>query len=600
MGTGPSTPEAPKNDLPVPKKYNSESSTMSTSAVEYVQAQVGKMQLSVRYHKNGLLQDDYEVSETVLGTGLNGVVRMGSSKFNKRQKVAVKPFKLIGLDKNSRRELESEIMVFLCMDHPHVTTLFDVYETKDTIQLVMECMEGGELFDRITELKTFSEHHAADAIWQMLLAVNYIHNHKVVHADIKLENFLYDKKDSEHLKLIDFGFSKRLNASEKLRACVGTLSYIAPEVLRDSYTTQCDVWGLGVISFILLLGYMPFSGSEKLQKEKILKGQYKVRQDRWDKASANALEFVKALLQVDPDKRLTAQGALDHTWIANRKTRNSKTEVTSDVAEALCQFGRASKFRKCCMQTMAWSLSNEDRAKVREYFISMDTSQQGTITLAELKDVMVNKFNISSQDTKHVFDALDSNNDELIHYSDFLAAMVNTRIDLHDDLLRQAFQKFDVDNSGFITAENMREVLGADNGDEDDDCDDILRSPSCVKIGGGEKLSFEEFVAYVKNSPQEAETMIDGMRKENVVRETSQSKGMEDILGLVRKSSVDGKEQRKERAKNALPLPHQGEQGNGIEIGIGEASKSSGKEETTKENAGGGSAKSQPKCCTLL
>merc|ERR1719183_1663422 len=109
---------------------------------------------------------------------------------------------------------------------------------------------------------------------------------------------------------------------------------------------------------------------------------------------------------------------------------------------------------------MAWSLSNDERSKVRDYFIAMDKSQQGTITLPELKEVLINKFHITDAETAEIFHALDTNSDEEIHYSDFLAAMVSTRIAVHDDLLRQAFSKFDIDNSGYITVDNLKQVLG--------------------------------------------------------------------------------------------------------------------------------------------
>merc|ERR1719221_439021 len=149
----------------------------------------------------------------------------------------------------------------------------------------MECMEGGELFDRISELKRFGEPDAADAMWQMLLSLNYIHSHGIVHRDIKLENFLYDQKNSDHLKLIDFGFSKMWDPNIKMRISCGTLSYIAPEVLGKCYTSQCDMWSLGVIVFILLAGYMPFSGSEEQQVKNITQGNYKMKTERWHNVS---------------------------------------------------------------------------------------------------------------------------------------------------------------------------------------------------------------------------------------------------------------------------------------------------------------------------
>ena len=154
-------------------------------------------------------------------------------------KFAVKAFKLRGVSKEKRKELESEAEIFLAMDHPHVAALTDVYESEEQLFLVMECMQGGELFDRVVQRKRFTEKDAARAIYQMLLAVNYIHSHDIVHRDIKLENFLYEAKDSDHLKLIDFGFSKIWHPNTTMAVSCGTLAYVAPEVLEKSYTSQC-------------------------------------------------------------------------------------------------------------------------------------------------------------------------------------------------------------------------------------------------------------------------------------------------------------------------------------------------------------------------
>lgn len=510
--------------------------TKLSESLDRVESTVGKVAVSGRYHRlPKKLEDDYEVTTKVLGSGFNGVVRMGVSKVNKNQKVAVKAFKFQGVYGEKWQQLQSEVEIFLEMDHPHVTRLFDVYEHPDHLNLVMECMEGGELFDRVTELKQFSERDAADAVWQMLLALNYIHTHNIVHRDLKLENFLYDLKNSSHLKLIDFGFSKVWDLNTKMHVSCGTLSYVAPEVLAKNYDSQCDLWSLGVITFILLSGYMPFSGTESVQTQNISAGKYKWKQERWANVSESGIGFVKSLLVIPASKRLSAKTALDHPWIASRH-KHGATEVSSDICEALRSFGQASKFRRCCLEMMAWSLSNEERAKVREYFIMMDKSQEGTITLAELKAVMIDKFHISDEETREIFHALDTNHDELIHYSDFLAAMVSTRIALHDDLLKTTFNKFDTDNSGFISLENLREVLGESFDGEQ--VEDLLKEADFTKDG---KISYQEFVAYVKQAPmehhQDATTkVIDNRMAEGVKKD----EGMDKKNKVVRKSAVEG------------------------------------------------------------
>merc|ERR1719389_1534949 len=179
----------------------------------------------------------------------------------------------------------------------------------------MECMEGGELFDRVAQVKRFTESGAADAARQMLLALNYLHSHGMVHRDLKLENFLYDGQGSNHLKMIDFGFSKYTDSRARMKTSCGTLAYVAPEVLNRSYTSQCDLWSMGVIVFILLSGHMPFHGDSDAQIQDIKKGKYVFKQEYWGKISPLAKEFVKSLLEVDPNKCLTSGAALEHRWI---------------------------------------------------------------------------------------------------------------------------------------------------------------------------------------------------------------------------------------------------------------------------------------------
>eukprot|EP00929_Paragymnodinium_shiwhaense_P022909 TRINITY_DN1448_c0_g1_i1.p1 TRINITY_DN1448_c0_g1~~TRINITY_DN1448_c0_g1_i1.p1 ORF type:complete len:609 (+),score=144.33 TRINITY_DN1448_c0_g1_i1:156-1982(+) len=465
-------------------------------SVEALEARIGKLGLSTRYHRPpASIDDDYTVTSKELGTGNNGVVRLAyRKKTSKQHKFAVKAFHYHMLDKEQREHLESEVNVFLSVDHPHIARLFDVYDSETHLHMVMECLEGGELFDRVAERKAFSECDAADTLRQMLLALNYIHIAGIVHRDIKLENWMYDTKVGNHLKLIDFGFSKVFDPAGKMNASCGTLAYAAPEVLKRSYTKQCDVWGVGVITFILLSGYMPFSGSDEEQVRNITIGNYKMRKDRWQNISPQAKECVFSMLQVNPEQRLTVMGALKHPWVVERHKLVTK-QIDRQVVEALRQYGNASKFKRCALNLMAWSLSNEERAKVRGCFLAMDKNHEGTITLAELKQVM-ETFSMPENETLEVFKALDSNGDCTIHYSDFLAAMLTHRIALHTDLLLSAFKRFDRDNTGFITADNLRDLLG--DSYKGEQVEEIIKDADILQDG---KISYAEFVSHLSGKP---------------------------------------------------------------------------------------------------
>mmetsp|Transcript_66089 Transcript_66089/g.125059 ORF Transcript_66089/g.125059 Transcript_66089/m.125059 type:complete len:530 (-) Transcript_66089:177-1766(-) len=456
---------------------------------------VGKVTVTGRYHRlPKKLEDDYELEPKVLGSGYNGSVHLAKSR-STGGRFAVKGFKLHGVSDEKKEELETECEIFLSMDHPHVARLTDVYESEDTLDLVMECMEGGELFHRVTERKRFNERDAAEATFQMLLAVNYIHTHGIVHRDIKLENFLYERKDTDHLKLIDFGFSKIWQPNTKMALSCGTLAYVAPEVLDKSYTSQCDLWSLGVVVFILLVGYMPFGGTESHQVQMIRKGKYNMRPEAWKRVSKEANEFIAALLVVDPEKRMNAEAAINHAWLVKkRKESNTSGEVDKATVDALVAFGQASAFRRATMQVMAWSLTNDERAKVRDAFLAMDKNKTGTITAGEFKKVLENEFHITDEEAGRAFHALDTSHDSEVHYADFLAAMLTSRIQLHDKLLKQTFRRFDTDNTGYITSEDLKKILG--DSIDGAEADQLVAEVDTSHDG---KIDYQEFIHYVKH-----------------------------------------------------------------------------------------------------
>jgi len=467
------------------------------------ESRTGKLNITGRYHRlPKKFTDDYEECATVLGSGYNGQVFLARNLQNK-QKYAVKGFKLHGVGKEKKEELETEAEIFLGMDHPHVARLVDVYESEEKLDLVMECMTGGELFKRVSEKRRFSEKDAADATWQMLLAVNYIHSHGVVHRDIKLENFLYDKEGGSYLKLIDFGFSKIWAPNTKMALSCGTLAYVAPEVLNMEYTSQCGLWSLGVTVFILLFGYMPFAGNESKQVSAIKSGQYTVKKEAWGRVSENAQDFVKKLLVVKPEMRLTADAALKHQWIADRDKALKVDDISEATAQSLVNFGQASAFRRACMAMMAWSLTNDERMQVREAFMEIDTDRTGTITLPEFKKVVEDKFHISDEVAEQAFHALDMNHTDEVHYTEFLAAMVSSRIQLHDNLLKATFQRFDIDKSGFITVENLIQCLG-----ETFDGQEVQNMIAEADTSHDGKISYEEWIHYLKH-PAAEENHVD-------------------------------------------------------------------------------------------
>lgn len=481
-----------------PKKHNH----LLADAVLRLEAQLGHVAFSARYHQlPRRIEDDYTLTKEVLGSGMNGKVISAIRKgCHSGQMYAVKSFSLQQVAVHKRKQFAAEAELFLCMDHPNVCRLYDVYESSDYLHLVMEQLDGGELFDKVKEKKAFSEHEAAEVAWQVLLALNYLHSHGIVHGDVKLDNILYDSKGCNHVKLIDFGFSKRWDPLKQRvsggRMC-GTQSYISPEVLLDQpCSSQCDLWSLGVVIFALLSGYMPFC-----KPEEIVKGNFKVVPEKWAHVSDDAMNFVASLLTVDPEVRLTAEGALQHPWITKRHAQGIH-QVDPMTVEALRNFSHCPVFRRCCMQVVAWSLSEKECAPVEDIFLEMDAKHEGRITLKELRQELPED-QVDDAEVRQIFDALVADHDQEIHYSDFLAAMLDTRIKLTDDLLHYAFERFDVSHTGHITVQNIFEVLG--------EYFEGQRVMTLVKEAGLSDhgtFNYHEFEAYMRGSKLLCESHI--------------------------------------------------------------------------------------------
>eukprot|EP00971_Amphidinium_carterae_P093524 1850851-Amphidinium_carterae.1 len=144
------------------------------------------------------------------------------------------------------------------------------------------------------------------------------------------------------------------------------------------------MWSLGVIAFILLVGYMPFAGADA--ENSIRHGKYTVKKDAWNKVSQHAFDFVKNLLLVDPEVRLTSAKALEHAWVKDRDDHFKDHHfVDQGTVDALMNFSHTSHFRRACMSLMAWSLTAEERAKVTDAFLELDVNREGTVKMWEFK-----------------------------------------------------------------------------------------------------------------------------------------------------------------------------------------------------------------------
>merc|ERR1712000_586434 len=205
--------------------------------------------------------EKYTVGE-ILGRGAFSTVKEVTSKRSGR-KYAVKIIDKKNVGQDMQR-LRTEIEILTRVKHPNIINLKEIMEDDDTLYIITELVTGGELFDKIVELGAYTEAAAATLVLNMVSAIDYLHSMNIVHRDLKPENLLLkDDSDISEVKLADFGLSKIISdgvQKQLMQTACGTPGYVAPEVLTaDGYDKEVDLWSIGVITYILLCGFPPFT-----------------------------------------------------------------------------------------------------------------------------------------------------------------------------------------------------------------------------------------------------------------------------------------------------------------------------------------------------
>jgi len=278
--------------------------------------------------------DFYRVKSKVLGHGVNGKVKQCVNKAG--QKFALKVLKD---DAKSRQEIELHWRAATCNNVVNIREVFkNTYQGQPSLLVVMECMDGGELFSRIEESQGFSERDAAEIVAEICSAVKFLHDRNIAHRDLKPENLLFSSKGKKAtLKLTDFGFAKEANNRDTLKTPCYTPYYVAPEVLGSKkYDLSCDIWSLGVIIYILLCGFPPFFSTQGLpmspgMKKRIRLGQFDFPKPEWSEVSDEAKDLIRGCLKTNPQERLTIDQVIGTKWISQWTTVPQTPLATGSV-----------------------------------------------------------------------------------------------------------------------------------------------------------------------------------------------------------------------------------------------------------------------------
>ncbi|KAG7560217.1 Protein kinase domain [Arabidopsis thaliana x Arabidopsis arenosa] len=349
--------------------------------------------------------------------------------------------------------------------HSHMVKFYDVFEDSDNVFVVMELCEGGELLDSI--LARGGRYPEADAkriLVQILSATAFFHLQGVVHRDLKPENFLFTSKD-EHaiLKVIDFGLSDYARFDQRLNDVVGSAYYVAPEVLHRSYSTEADIWSIGVISYILLCGSRPFYGrTESAIFRCVLRANPNFEDLPWPSISPMAKDFVKRLLNKDHRKRMTAAQALAHPWL---RDENPGLLLDFSIYKLVKSYIRASPYRRAALKSLSKAIPEEELVFLKAQFM-----------LLEPEDGGLHLHNFTTALTRYATDAMiESRLPDILNlmqplahkkldFEEFCAAAVSVyqleALEEWEQIATIAFEHFEREGSRAISVQELAEEMG--------------------------------------------------------------------------------------------------------------------------------------------
>ncbi|CAD8049153.1 unnamed protein product [Paramecium primaurelia] len=503
----------PEQKQPIPFKEelprNSEIIQSQKKTNEQNKGEVMKGSLEADSKSKKIIKLGFDIfvkqKEGSIGLHYNFGKVLGQGAFGKVWKVthkttglirAIKQIKKSSIIKEEEQRLFSEMNILKNLDHPHIVKLFELYQDENNYYLVTEYLSGGELFDRIKKMSSFSESIAADYIRQILLATLYCHEQNIVHRDLKPENIIFISEDPQsQLKVIDFGTSRKFDNQKVMSKRLGTPYYIAPEVLGHSYTEKCDIWSCGVILYILLCGYPPFVGKTENQiLERVKLGKFTFDPEDWDTVSKEAKEFITKLLRMDPNKRLSAKQALEDPWLIKYAP---STQINKKVLNNLRQFQAETILKQALMSYMITQMSTQKELQdLQEEFQRLDENNDGFLSKDELLKGYIQiqtDSKLAEDEVERILQMIDINRSGQIDFSEFCMAAMNQEKLLSVQRVEQAFKIFDQNGDGFISKQELEAIMG-DLGD--DVWNQILTD--CDNNGDGQ-ISYEEFVKMLKN-----------------------------------------------------------------------------------------------------
>ena len=462
------------------------------------------------------IKNNYK-KEKKLGQGSFGTVYLVKHKLLNNL-FAMKVIKK--LNKNEKKEnIMNEINILRKMDHPNILKINDFYTTPSEYIIITEYCPEGELFYEIKNFAPFNEALTGWYMKQIFSAMNYCHKLNIIHRDLKPENILISKKNKNGfniIKIIDFGTAIIFNKNINYKSLAGSIYYFSPEVLSKNrnYSEKCDIWSCGIIMYILLTGLPPFNGnSDKEIMEKIMKGNFDMKKYPWPIISIQAKDLIKKLLELDVNKRITAEEALNHPWFESKQVKSQDNEGLFEVKNPDKLLNNLINFRiDNVLRSTVFAYLIHNNIQLNQVhdaiklFNNIDKNGDGQITREELYKGLEDFLNLKNtgkdlQDKVDIiFNNIDTDHNGYIEYEEFIRAAVDKEYFLSDNFLKFAFDYFDRDKNGEISFNEVKTLFFQnDNNKHNSEIQkQLLKNFKEIDINEDGVLTFKEFVKMSK------------------------------------------------------------------------------------------------------
>lgn len=442
---------------------------------------------TILFRNYSLFNSVYDLNNEKLGFGSYGDVKLCIDKHLLTEKAV----KILNKDYLRSANIDNswfynQISLLNRLDHPLIIHFHEYYEDRDYFYLVMDYSKEGDLLKYLKTHQNLKELDICSIINKLLIAVAYMHNRKIAHRDIKLENILVFTNDGVSIKIIDFD-TIACFGNNFLTGAIGTYQYMAPETIDKAYDERCDIWSCGIVMHTLLTkkfklpGFTDFQTPNKLFKLNLDFSKLKV--------SSAAQDLLKKLLQKNPAKRLSALEALKHPWF-DLIRQDQNDEVYKFLYKLINT--NENELLKALKGLFINSKATIDSHKIEKIFLYLDKDYDGELTKPDFFDVFITKHKPCDAEAfaGTIMTQIHKNNDSRIKYSEFLKTGIEKTVVIDPKNLKHLFESLSENENQSLEVQNIEKRTSQGIGMKKEDLKILV---DYIKKHNIDKINFEKF-----------------------------------------------------------------------------------------------------------